>query len=66
LKNVHQSAYTSARSLLSRVKITKGRYVVIPSTFDEGYEGHFALRLYSSSNTNFKWVFVDGDPFKNI
>ncbi|VDI30156.1 calpain-5 [Mytilus galloprovincialis] len=54
MKIVHQSTYTSARSLLSRIQIKKGRYCVIPSTFDEGSESHYALRLYSSGNTNFK------------
>jgi calpain-5 len=55
MPSVGTSTYANRRSEFLELKdLKKGRYVLIPSTYAAGEEGEFFLRLYSSSNVNFK------------
>ncbi|XP_076130179.1 calpain-5-like [Alosa pseudoharengus] len=46
-QNVKTSTYINARSIFMRITLPRGRYVVIPSTFQPGHLGDFMLRLYA-------------------
>ncbi|XP_076435839.1 calpain-5-like [Babylonia areolata] len=48
-------AFTDTRSLFARhTDVKKGRYVIIPSTFEPNLTGDFLLRIYTSSSNHFK------------
>ena len=44
-------AFTYLRDVVVRFKLTPGRYVVIPSTFEPKMEGKFLLRIFAETNT---------------
>lgn len=46
-KKVGGSVYINSRSVFTRIDLTEGRYVIIPTTFDPGLEGDFLLRLFT-------------------
>lgn len=46
------SSYINMRSVFLRTKLTSGRYVIIPSTFDPNFFGKYMLRIYSDSSIN--------------
>lgn len=52
LDRVSSGPFVLSRSVFSRVKLTRGRYCIIPSTFDPGQVGNFVLRIYASNNIN--------------
>ena len=52
LERVASGPFVLSRSVFNRVKLQKGRYAVIPSTFDPGSEGKYVLRLYASYDLN--------------
>ncbi|GFN79965.1 calpain-5 [Plakobranchus ocellatus] len=52
--------YRNSRSIFLRHgPFKKGRYVVIPSTFDPGHEAEFLLRVYTSAANDFKELTLD-------
>ena len=52
LERVSSGPFVLSRSVFSRVKLKRGRYIIIPSTFDPGRCGDFVLRMYGSSSLN--------------
>ncbi|CAL1546272.1 unnamed protein product [Lymnaea stagnalis] len=48
MDRVHAGPFVQARSILTRLPLKKGRYCLLPSTFDPGLEGQYLLRLYST------------------
>ena len=50
------SEYVRLRSIFRRVELTKGRYVIIPSTKEPEQVGRFLLRMYTGSKSGCKWV----------
>ncbi|XP_035828504.1 calpain-5 [Aplysia californica] len=54
-EKVASTVYRNSRSVFLRHgPMRKGRYVVVPSTFDAGIEASFLLRVYTSTFNNFK------------
>ena len=39
--------FVNLKEVSARFDLTPGTYVIIPSTFDQGEEGDFLLRVYS-------------------
>ena len=53
------TVYRDSRSIFLRYgPVKKGRYVVVPSTFEPNQEAEFLLRVYTSAINNF--MSVDG------
>ena len=52
MERVASGPFVLSRSMFNRVTLKKGRYLIIPSTFDPGQIGDFVLRLYSGTNLN--------------
>ncbi|KAK7090817.1 calpain-5-like [Littorina saxatilis] len=49
--------FSNTRSLFShQTRVKKGRYVIVPSTFEPNQEEEFLVRVYTSSSNNFMWV----------
>ncbi|KAL0994057.1 hypothetical protein UPYG_G00117260 [Umbra pygmaea] len=48
---VQTSTYINARTVFMRVKFPKGRYIIIPSTFQPQVLGDFMLRVYSGEDS---------------
>ncbi|XP_073407780.1 calpain-5-like [Dendrobates tinctorius] len=44
---VTSSTYINSRSVLVNTELQKGRYVILPTTFQPGLNGSFLLRLYT-------------------
>ncbi|CAG5114859.1 unnamed protein product [Candidula unifasciata] len=54
-EKVKSTVYRNSRSIFLRHgPLKKGRYVVIPSTFDPGQQADYLLRVYTSAANNFK------------
>jgi len=49
-KAVVTSDYVKARSVFYEGPLAKGRYVLLPSTFEPGMEAEFYMRVYSGEN----------------
>ena len=52
LERVASGPFVLSRSVFSRVTLKRGRYCIIPSTFDPGNTGEFVLRLYAGNSLN--------------
>ncbi|XP_076438968.1 calpain-5-like isoform X3 [Babylonia areolata] len=51
-EKVFTSDYMDLRSVFGSCKLSKGRYVIVPSTKEQGGVGQFMLRLYTSSGAS--------------
>ena len=60
---MHTSPFVNSRSIFSRVKLVKGRYCIIPSSFEPGHQGRYLLRVYSSSDIDFRYYSSIKNPF---
>ncbi|KAK3595473.1 hypothetical protein CHS0354_003461, partial [Potamilus streckersoni] len=49
-----KSDYIQSRSIFGTTELKKGRYVLIPTTKDQGDTGKFMLRLYTGSSASGK------------
>ena len=58
IHTVHETAgtvtYINSRLVFGRFSLKKGRYVLVPSTFDAGEEGDFMLRIFTESDSQSK------------
>ena len=54
LDRVDVSNYINSRSVFKRLKLKRGSYLIIPTTFDPGFEGKLLLRLYCGKNIDAK------------
>ncbi|KAH3806764.1 hypothetical protein DPMN_135090 [Dreissena polymorpha] len=52
IEKIPSGSFQPARSVFIRVKLFRGRYCIIPSTFDPGFCGEFVLRMYASNALN--------------
>ncbi|XP_032432816.1 calpain-5-like [Xiphophorus hellerii] len=59
LKSMHKSTFLPARMVFMRCEMPKGRYVVIPTTFDAFIEGEFMLRLYTDVDSGCRELVKD-------
>ncbi|PVD18345.1 hypothetical protein C0Q70_20894 [Pomacea canaliculata] len=59
MERMHAGPFVQSRSILSRQPIKKGRYLLVPSTFDPGQEGRYLLRLYTSSTPSVRELVKD-------
>ena len=59
MHSIHETAatvtYTNARSVFGRFSLRKGRYVVLPSTFDAGQEADFMMRIFTESDSRSRY-----------
>ena len=51
---VKSSKFKNSRSIFMRQNLTKGRYVVLPCTFEPGKQLEFLLRLYTDEDNKAK------------
>lgn len=52
---IETPTFTNTRSVFSHHNdVKRGRYVIIPCTFDPNQDGDFLVRVYTSSSNNFK------------
>ena len=56
MERVKASSYTKSRSVLERLTLKKGRYLLIPSTFDPGFNGEYMLRVYCGKDADCRCV----------
>lgn len=55
-KVVQSSEFKNARSIFMRTTLKRGRYVLIPCTFEAGIEGQFHLRMFTPRSNLARWV----------
>lgn len=57
--SVHETAgtvtYINSRSVFGRFSLKKGRYVVVPSTFDAGEQGDFMMRVFTETDSRCRY-----------
>ena len=52
---IETPTFTNTRSVFSHHHdVKKGRYVIVPCTFDPNLEGDFHVRVYTSSSNHFQ------------
>ncbi|TUP17201.1 Calpain-5 [Bagarius yarrelli] len=51
-QHIGTSKYINARSVVMRKVLSKGRYVIIPTTFSPGTQGEFMLRVYTDQEAD--------------
>ena len=56
LERVHAGPFVQSRSILTRVEVKRGRYCLLPSTFDPHREGQYLIRLYTQNSLAFRSV----------
>jgi calpain-5 len=56
---VKNSSFKNSRTIFERVKVPRGRYCLVASTFEPGKEAEHLLRIYTSSENNAKTVELD-------
>uniref|UniRef100_A0A674P6S7 Calpain 5 n=1 Tax=Takifugu rubripes TaxID=31033 RepID=A0A674P6S7_TAKRU len=61
-QKVGGSVYINSRSVFTRIDLTEGRYVIIPTTFEPGLEGEFLLRVFTDVPSHCKELTVDEPP----
>lgn len=54
-QNVAASTYINARTVFMRKVLHKGRYVIIPSTFQPDILGEFMLRVYTDKDAGCRY-----------
>ncbi|KAL5003952.1 hypothetical protein ScPMuIL_017408 [Solemya velum] len=54
LERIHASPFVNSRSIFTRVSLKRGRYSIIPSTFDPNKLGLYVLRMYCSIHPNLR------------
>ncbi|XP_035693138.1 calpain-5-like isoform X3 [Branchiostoma floridae] len=58
-EKVADSIYINTRSNFVRTELRRGRYVVIPTTFDKNEEGDMMLRIFTDTDNNCKELHKD-------
>ncbi|CAH1244477.1 CAPN5 [Branchiostoma lanceolatum] len=58
-EKVADSVYINTRSNFVRTELRRGRYVVIPTTFDKNEEGDMMLRIFTDTDNNCKELCKD-------
>eukprot|EP00794_Sanderia_malayensis_P011154 gene11154-12326_t len=48
--------FINSREVFSRLELDPGRYVIIPSTFQPDVAGEFLVRVYTDSNSHFRYL----------
>ncbi|XP_057695891.1 calpain-5-like isoform X1 [Corythoichthys intestinalis] len=61
-QRVANSPYSNARSAFLRVDLKKGRYVIIPTTFEPNLEGDFLLRIFTDVPSHGRELILDQPP----
>ncbi|KAK7090412.1 calpain-5-like [Littorina saxatilis] len=59
MDRVHAGPFVQARSILTRLPVKRGRFLLVPSTFDPGQEGLYLLRIYSAGTVMMKELVKD-------
>ena len=49
---VDMTTFVNTRSIFHRMTLKRGRYLVVPATFDPGHEGRFMLRIYARKDAD--------------
>lgn len=55
---VASSSFINMRETTGRYRLAPGEYMIVPSTFDQGEEAEFLLRIYSEKEADLLYVFV--------
>ena len=50
------ATFINTREISGRFRLPKGRFVIVPSTFEPNSEGDFLVRVYSLKQASQKWV----------
>lgn len=58
-QNVATSTFINARSVFMKKTLSKGRYIIIPSTFESGHLGDFMLRVYTEQDSGCRELDLD-------
>uniref|UniRef100_A0A3P9HBS9 Calpain 5a n=1 Tax=Oryzias latipes TaxID=8090 RepID=A0A3P9HBS9_ORYLA len=58
-QKVGGSIYINSRAVFLRVDLKKGRYVIVPTTFEAGLEGEFLLRVFTDVPSNCRELTLD-------
>nr|XP_017505573.2 calpain-5 isoform X1 [Manis javanica]XP_036866509.1 calpain-5 isoform X1 [Manis javanica] len=56
------SIYINSRSVFLRTDQPEGRYVIIPTTFEQGHTGEFLLRVFTDVPSNCRELCLDEPP----
>ncbi|KAM4675585.1 calpain-5-like [Discoglossus pictus] len=56
---VSSSTYINSRSVFLRTELQKGRYVIMPSTYNSGQTGSFLLRVYTDQRSQLRELTKD-------
>ncbi len=51
---VKSSTFKNSRSIFLRHTLPKGRYIVVPSTFESGQQQDFLVRIYTGAENKAK------------
>ncbi|XP_045201213.2 calpain-5-like [Mercenaria mercenaria] len=60
-QEISSISFQARRSVFGRLTLKRGRYCIIPSTFDPNETGDFVLRMYASSKINLREL-VNEEP----
>ena len=55
------SIFINMREVVNRYQMKKGRYVIIPSTYDPNQAGKFMLRIFTEKSADATWVVFSFD-----
>ena len=50
-------SYINSREVTKRFKVAPGNYIIIPSTYDEGHDCEFMLRIFTELPVDTKFLF---------
>jgi len=53
---VKHTVFRDSRSIFQKLKLAKGRYLILACTFDQGVEADFIFRIYTGCANDFKCV----------
>ncbi|XP_023333917.1 calpain-A, partial [Eurytemora carolleeae] len=56
LSVARSKSFINQREVTQRFRLEPGRYLIVPSTYDPGYEGEFLLRTFSEKSSTCKQI----------
>lgn len=56
---IKSTVFRDSRSIFHKMKLSKGRYVIVACTFDQGVEQEYLFRIYTGNSNEFKELTQD-------